>query len=121
MAVRIYSDRVDFEPAQREEWMDRKACVDADDLEIFFPGRNQAAKEAEAKSFCNVCEVQRECLVFALIAEKDSYMRHGIFGGKTATERRTLWLALHPEEEQDEEVDSDDSDSDSELEAAIAC
>jgi WhiB family transcriptional regulator, redox-sensing transcriptional regulator len=71
-----------------DDWRDRAACRDADP-ELFFPitdmgpGERQAT---EAKAVCARCPVRTDCLDYAVNAGLD----HGVFGGTTERERRTL-------------------------------
>lgn len=74
-------------------WRERSACL-SDDPELFFPepspnGKNSVALEnqvAQAKAVCASCPVALECLSAAVTMDE----RFGIFGGKTAQERRAL-------------------------------
>ena len=71
-----------------DDWRQRAACRD-EDPELFFPlseigpGTHQVAR---AKAVCASCPVRAECLGYAL----DNGLDHGIFGGTTESERRTL-------------------------------
>ncbi len=75
-------------PASGDDWRSLGACQNADP-ELFFPivaagpGLMQAAR---AKAVCARCEVQPECLRFAMESVQD----HGVWGGKTEEERRAL-------------------------------
>ena len=64
------------------------ACQSADP-EMFFPisssGRSMA-QVAEAKAICAGCQVQRECLAFAL----RTHQGHGVWGGLSEQERYPL-------------------------------
>jgi WhiB family transcriptional regulator, redox-sensing transcriptional regulator len=70
------------------DWRSLGACQNADP-ELFFPivaagpGLMQVAK---AKAVCACCEVQAECLRFAMESAQD----HGVWGGTTEEERRAL-------------------------------
>ena len=66
------------------EWEERASCA-SHDREKFFPPHGNA-KAAPAKAVCDTCDVQAECLEYAL--EHDE--RFGIWGGKTPRERRKL-------------------------------
>jgi WhiB family redox-sensing transcriptional regulator len=67
----------------------RLAACQAHDPELFYPiselgpGRDQVA---QAKAICAGCQVRRECLCFAL----ETQQAHGVWGGLTEQERRTL-------------------------------
>lgn len=71
------------------DWMINAACRDAPDPDLWFapsevgPG---AAQVEAAKAVCASCPVADECLAYALAAGLD----HGVFGGKSASERREL-------------------------------
>jgi WhiB family redox-sensing transcriptional regulator len=70
------------------DWRQGAACRDTDP-ELFFPisaiGPG-ARQTAEAKAVCARCPVREQCLRHAL----DNGLDHGIFGGTTETERRSL-------------------------------
>jgi WhiB family redox-sensing transcriptional regulator len=59
---------------------------------LFFPPSTPESRderedrEARAKLICAACHVHRECLDFALRVREP----HGIWGGLTEAERRTL-------------------------------
>ena len=64
------------------EWMDYSLCREVD-LELFFP--DSTANIRPAISICNRCEVQIECLEFALKSDVS-----GIWGGTTEKDRRKM-------------------------------
>lgn len=70
------------------DWRHHAACRD-EDPELFFPlseigpGARQVDR---AKAICARCPVRAQCLEYAI----DNGLDHGIFGGTTETERRTL-------------------------------
>src|SRR5918996_6285378 len=73
---------------ERDEWRDHSACRDTDP-DLFFPvGTTGPAIEQieNAKAVCRQCDVQRECLDYALATNQDS----GIWGGTSEEERRAL-------------------------------
>jgi WhiB family redox-sensing transcriptional regulator len=65
------------------EWMDDAACHDVHP-DLFFPERGDSTREA--KETCASCPVRVECLEYAL----DLGITHGIWGGKSERERRSL-------------------------------
>jgi WhiB family transcriptional regulator, redox-sensing transcriptional regulator len=72
----------------RTDWRHRAACRD-EDPELFFPITELgpgARQTADAKAVCARCPVREQCLRYAL----DNRLDHGIFGGTTAQERRSL-------------------------------
>lgn len=86
-----------FEP--RPEWFDRALCapsdgvVDPDMVAIFFPissGEHRrellviSPDELDAKALCAACPVRTECLEYGLDEPT------GIWGGRTARERRLI-------------------------------
>jgi WhiB family transcriptional regulator, redox-sensing transcriptional regulator len=79
---------------ERDEWRDLSACRDTDP-DLFFPvGTTGPAIEQieNAKAVCRVCEVQKNCLEYALTTNQDS----GIWGGTSEEERRAIrrqWVA----------------------------
>jgi WhiB family redox-sensing transcriptional regulator len=73
---------------ERDDWRDYSACRDTDP-DLFFPvGTTGPAIEQieNAKAVCRQCDVQRECLDYALATNQDS----GIWGGTSEEERRAL-------------------------------
>ena len=74
-------------------WRANAACRDSDP-DLFFPiGTTGPALEqiAKAKAICGECEVQTECLEFALETNQDQ----GVWGGTSEEERRKIrraWL-----------------------------
>lgn len=71
------------------EWRQRAACLTHPAV-LFFglddnePPAERRAREEAAKRVCYACEVQQECLEYAL-ATREPY---GIWGGLTEMERR---------------------------------
>ncbi|RRQ25264.1 WhiB family transcriptional regulator [Rhodococcus sp. Eu-32] len=60
-------------------------------VSMFFPaadalGSSVASIERQTKLVCRQCPVRTECLRYALVSNQT----HGIWGGKTALERRKL-------------------------------
>ena len=71
-----------------DDWRHRAACRDQDP-ELFFPVSEMgpgARQTEQAKAVCARCPVRAECLEYAL----DNALDHGIYGGMTESERRTL-------------------------------
>ena len=85
MVARIYADTVDFEPPRREEWMDKSAC-DNSNSDLFFDKN----KSHDAKELCDTCPVRIQCLAKALVDEKGTSRRTGVFGGMGPKERERL-------------------------------
>lgn len=79
---------------ERDDWREHSACRDTDP-DLFFPvGTTGPAIEQieNAKAVCRVCDVQKDCLDYALVTNQDS----GIWGGTSEEERRALrrqWVA----------------------------
>ena len=72
----------------RARWWSRAACSTADP-ELFFPisSAGLAIRQmARAKAICARCEIQQECLDYAL----DAGPIQGVWGGMTERERRVL-------------------------------
>lgn len=65
-------------------WDFYAACKDHEHPEWWFPTRYSKTDEERAKSYCDGCEVRTECLELGMA------FKHGIFGGKTASEREAL-------------------------------
>ena len=71
-----------------DEWRDVAECRDTDP-ELFFPvGTTGPALDqiAAAKRVCTTCQVQQDCLEFALQTNQDS----GVWGGASEEERRQI-------------------------------
>jgi WhiB family transcriptional regulator, redox-sensing transcriptional regulator len=68
---------------EEASWQERALCAQTDP-EAFFPEKGGSTREA--KRVCLSCEVQSECLEYAL--ENDE--RFGIWGGLSERERRKL-------------------------------
>lgn len=69
-------------------WMNEGACL-AEDPELFFPvgeGGANAAQIDEARSICHRCQVESECLRFALA----NRVKNGVWGGHTEQERGAM-------------------------------
>lgn len=70
------------------DWQEAAACRDTDP-DLFFPiGTTGPAMQQinQAKAVCQLCEVQVECLEYALRTNQES----GIWGGTSEEERRQL-------------------------------
>ncbi|MDQ5874066.1 MAG: WhiB family transcriptional regulator [Actinomycetota bacterium] len=63
--------------------MQRGACVDAPDPDIFFPGSGES--DEPAKAICAGCPVREPCLRWALEHEE-----HGTWVGLSPSERKRL-------------------------------
>jgi WhiB family redox-sensing transcriptional regulator len=73
----------------RADWQADAACRDLD-VTLFFPdgrtGWRAQAQIAEAKAICRRCDVQAECLAFAM----ETGEQYGIWGGLDEDERLEL-------------------------------
>lgn len=77
-----------FNAPDNGEWRRLAACRDTDP-NLFFPvGTHGASAEQieNAKAVCRQCDVQLDCLEFALETNQDS----GIWGGTSEEERRKI-------------------------------
>jgi WhiB family redox-sensing transcriptional regulator len=73
-------------PAERRDWWESAACLEADP-ELFFPVATRGPGQdeiARAKEVCATCRVRRQCLQYALATRQP----HGVWGGMTEDERR---------------------------------
>lgn len=95
-----------YEP--RPAWFDLALCapvdgaVDPSYVDLFFPGLNDAEDsgrygidtfrqvELDAKAVCAACPVRADCLEYGLAEPA------GIWGGRTARERRYIRRRLRP-------------------------
>jgi WhiB family transcriptional regulator, redox-sensing transcriptional regulator len=72
----------------RTNWRDNGGCRDADP-DLFFPigtTGNALRQIDEAKRICRVCQVQIQCLAWAL----ENGVTDGVWGGTTEDERRVI-------------------------------
>lgn len=76
------------------DWMDKAECIGAD-TKLFFPDHKLAkgAKEGansykRARAYCNDCEVQPQCLHYAMKMFPDCNDDYGMWGGMSPRERR---------------------------------
>ena len=69
------------EPA--DGWQAKAACVGSA-LDLFFVEKNLVP--TEAKEICGPCPVRTDCLSYAM----DTYAEHGVWGGLSPQERRSL-------------------------------
>lgn len=79
---------------RRKYWQEDAACLGVG-AHIFFPkvGKGdcktkQVRLYAEAKSFCDQCNVRIQCLEDQLKVEKETLVFDGMFGGMTPSERK---------------------------------
>jgi len=71
-----------------DSWWKLAACQSADP-EMFFPVSNSGtgnAEIAQAIAVCGSCAIRHRCLEYAL----ESGQVHGVWGGTTEEERRSL-------------------------------
>jgi len=70
------------------DWWNQAACRNRDSDQFFPIGTAPAAQRqvAAAKQVCSTCPVRNPCLIWALETGTD----HGVWGGLTEDERRTL-------------------------------
>jgi len=66
------------------DWQDRAQCRDSG--VDFFPEQQVNTKSMVAIQLCNQCPVKQECFEFAM----NNRIDYGIWGGKTAANRRSI-------------------------------
>jgi WhiB family redox-sensing transcriptional regulator len=66
-----------------DEWRSIAACRNVD-TEVFFPASDLFSHRA--KLICSTCPVRKQCLDWAIATGQ----RDGIWGGKTAKQRRRM-------------------------------
>ena len=77
---------------QRDEVWQRDAACRGPESVVFYPPtsyetrQQRESRESRAKTICSQCPVRAPCLEYAL----DIMEPHGIWGGLTEQERRTL-------------------------------
>ncbi len=82
-AVRDFVVLVGEAESEELDWQERALCAQTDP-EAFFPEKGGSTREA--KRVCLTCDVQAECLEYALRHDE----RFGIWGGLSERERRKL-------------------------------
>ncbi len=70
-------------PESGQDWQDYANCLGLDP-DLFFPERGEITDEA--KEVCRGCDVQNDCLEFALQTGE----KFGIWGGMSERERRRI-------------------------------
>lgn len=70
-------------------WQEFAECVNYAGRVDFFPARGESVRDA--KEVCSACTVRSECLDFALRLK----VAHGVWGGLSERERRTLRRERH--------------------------
>lgn len=74
-------------------WWDRAACKEAPS-DVFFPEKTVSnAAIGDAKAYCAVCPVRKECLIEAAFFN-DDWRIFSVRGGLTAKDRRQLKRSL---------------------------
>lgn len=68
---------------ERPTWMADANCRGLDP-ELFFPAKGE--ETSQIKAVCRACDVQAECLAYAMNGGEE----HGIWGGLSGRERRRL-------------------------------
>lgn len=76
-------ERLEYEVAQREPWMEDAACRGLDPS-LFFPERGQPTETA--KGVCGECPVRDDCLDYSIRTRQV----WGVWGGTSERERRGL-------------------------------
>jgi WhiB family redox-sensing transcriptional regulator len=71
------------------DWRNEAACIDVD-TDIFFPETGNTATYRHALMICRACPVAGSCLEDALATETREGQRHGMRGGLTPDQRRSL-------------------------------
>lgn len=88
-ATEIRQQAPDTDPSR---WREHAACKGADTA-IFYPASSVAGVKdqyAAAKAYCGRCPVREACLSEALLFERTSGGRHGMYGGLTPDQRAQL-------------------------------
>jgi WhiB family redox-sensing transcriptional regulator len=67
------------------DWHDEALCRESDDMAPWFPTRGQSNQPA--LDICGRCPVRNECLTEAIA---DPTLDHGVRGGATANDRKTM-------------------------------
>lgn len=74
-------------PRDDRGWMDDALCAQVDVGDVFYVDKGEST--APAKWICRRCDVQQECLDYALTLGE----RFGVWGGQSERERRKLETA----------------------------
>ena len=65
-------------------WLERAQCIGSDP-ELWFPVSDTPDAYQPARDICETCPVRLECLEWAI----SGGIRHGMFGGKTPSQRES--------------------------------
>ena len=69
------------------KWMADAACRGMD-TSLFYPSRGANKDVVASRKICNACQVQEECLDYALsLVEREDY---GVWGGTSGRQRRAI-------------------------------
>jgi len=68
-------------------WMRIAACVDAENVDIFFDETHRKKVNA-AKKICRACPSMQQCLEYAI-----RHQEHGVWGATTTNERAKFMRA----------------------------
>jgi WhiB family redox-sensing transcriptional regulator len=68
------------------DWQDDALCAQTAP-DMFFPGKGDGATARVTKRTCTRCDVQAQCLAYALAQSEDP---DGIWGGTSPKERRAM-------------------------------
>jgi len=78
----------------RHDWYDQALCrTERHDVDLFFVDRHGPGHSAAAVAVCRRCPVRQECLDYALTYRE----RYGVWGGKTASQRKRIIEKWHKE------------------------
>ena len=92
MRLRHDSDFAELVPSEADlapTWQQFAECANHAGSVDFFPARGESVRDA--KAVCARCPVREECLDFALRLK----VAHGVWGGLSERERRTLRRDRH--------------------------
>lgn len=76
-------------PDDGDDWRTKAHCRSADNLDVFYPNKDDFDAIRAAKNICRQCPVVTECLQTAL----DNGEPFGIWGGYLPEERETIRIA----------------------------
>jgi WhiB family redox-sensing transcriptional regulator len=71
------------------DWQKRARCA-GHDPELFFPEKGTPSNSVAAVRICFRCDVQLDCLLYALEHQNGEHGVVGIWGGATEEERKEL-------------------------------
>lgn len=95
MTIPIHANHDRYLTEHMQEWKQRGKCaINKVSNDFFYP--HSSAEENKNASYCTGCEVQLECLEFAIVLRESA----GVWGGASTNHRERIrkWLSTNAQE-----------------------